>query len=277
MAIRNKYNFLRWDDQVAPQFPEMPRPYRRDRGACPYLPVAYPTEILSFYINADVPFTDIFFGIGAWNEMGFTLINASTGAVAHTFVADTTLVQHFLNPPTNSQYNILATFAFPSVPNGLYYFRIYGGTGQLKSNLVIVRNDLATLQRETAYVRFRHDRFFYNIPYATVSNFYQQFRIHLSVLERQLDSDVEQYREVTTGKNRTSENYLSRYYRLESYFFDDDAHEAMGIALEHSFLEINGKKYTKKAVYKEGPSQLSGYSKGEAEVWDEEFASVNRC
>lgn len=277
--IVNKYNFLRWDD-LAPstEQPAMPTPYRRDRGGCPYMPIGYPTESLSFYINTVNGFDSSSFSGTAFSGLRLDLIDARTNLPVATGIG--VLQQHFLDAPTNSKYNIYSTVVLPAAATGVYYFRIVrvaAGVPALQSNFVLVRNDKANLDLETAYVRFRHDRFFYNVGYQDLPGFYQQFRIHLNIIERQLDSDKEIYKEVTTGKHRVSENYLERYYRIETYYFDDAAHEAAGVMVEHDFLEINGRPYKVRATYKENSNQLSVYSKGEFEIWDESFASVNRC
>jgi hypothetical protein len=276
--IVNQMNFLRWNDSnPTTTQPVLPRPYRRDSGGCPYMPIAYPTEAMSFYINSASGFTAASFSGSAFSDLRLDLVNVATLAVT---AGVGTLQQNFLNAPTNTIYNIYSTFVIPSVANGIYVLRITriaSGIPVLTSSFIYVRSDKANLDRETVYVRFRHDRFFYNTRYQDITGFFQQFRIHLNVIERQLDSDKEIYKEISTGRHRTSQNYLERYFVLESYYFDDDAHEAAGVMFEHDYVEINGKKYVVKSTYKESPNQLSKYQKGQAEVWDEEFASVNRC
>jgi hypothetical protein len=277
--IINETNFLRWNDQnPSTAQPVLPHPYRRDLGGCPYTPIAFPTEQISFYINKPTGFGPTDFSGTPLSGLRLDLVNASTNVAAATGIG--TLQQVFLNSPTNTIYHLYASFVVPSVPVGLYYLRVFrtsAGVPVLISNYILVRSDKANLDRETVLVRFRHDRQFYNVRYQNLPGFYQQFRLHLNVLERQVDSDKEVYKEVTTGRVRTSENYLSRYYRIESYYFDDDAHEAAAVMFEHDYLEINGRQYVVKTTYKENPNQLSVYTKGEAEIWDQAFASVNRC
>jgi hypothetical protein len=281
MAVINQNNFLRWDDQnTSTAQPALPRPYRRDRGGCPYMPVAYPTEIMSFYINNPSGFlAGTAFSGAAFSDLRLDIVNASSNAIIAS-IGGTPLHQVFLDAPTNTTYQIWGSFTIPTLVNGMYYLqvtRIAAGIPVLKSNYIYVRNDKAVLDRETTYIKFRHDRQFYGVRYQDIPGFYQQFRIHLNVLEKQIETDKEIYREVTTGRVRTSENYISRFYRMESYYFDDDAHDACGAFFEHSYKEINGKLYSIKSTYKENPNQLSVYSKGEAECYDDAYSSVNRC
>lgn len=271
----NQTNFLRWNDFTPDtNQPYLPRPYERDRGACPYMPVAYPTEACSFYINSFTGLTLADLGVSSFAGLRLDLVNAVNGG-AITAVAP--LQQHVLD---TDHFNIYATVVFPFLPSGQYYFRITkisDGTALLFSNNVLVRLDKANLDRETVFVRFRHDRFFYGIRYQELIGFYQQFRIHLNQLEEQFESDKESYRAVTTGKNRVFQNYLNKYHKIEAYWMDREAAEALAVAVEHDYFEVNGRRYMLKTGLKISNNPLSKYAKIDFEVWDEDFASVNRC
>lgn len=266
----NRYNFLRWfDNQVDPRLPEVPWGYHRDRGACGYMPIALPTEAMSFYINADTPFD---FGdfpnlrLGMHRADGEEIAN-SLGPLQQVIFGD-------------GRYHIFCSLVIPAAQDGAHYFRIYrnaDGQELLRSSHVLVRNDIDELYRTTAYCRFRHDRFFYNIQYADLPGFYQQFRLNMSVVDSQIESEDEVYREAHTGKTRTYESYESKAVKLESYYFDPQAHEAAALMLKHSYLELNSRTYSRKSAYKYTPHPTSQLSKGEAEVYDLDFASVNRC
>lgn len=267
----NKYNFLRWFDgaPVSGQ-PEIPVGYWRDRTSCGFMPVAYPTEAMAFYIN-----TPAGANYGTFADLRLSLRRADTNAVVDPNILG--LSQHLLTAPN---YNFYATIVLPAMSQGLHYFRIYdsvSGNEILRSSYILARNDKTNLDIETIYCRFRHDRFFYNIPYAGVPGFYQQFRLQITQLERQVQSDKEVYKEVTTGKQRTFENYLSRWRKFEAYYFDPPAHEAAALMIEHDFFEFNGQRYRVKASYKEPADVRSKIGKGEFEAWEEEFDSVNRC
>ncbi len=270
--VVNEINFLRWDDAVpVTAQPALPHGYRRDRTGCGYMPVAYPTETMSFYINTALGM--LFTGVTAAANVGLRLVRPD-GTVVATGIGTVNL--HTIG----TNYNFYATFVVPAAATGIHYLEIYkvtGGTTILTSNYILVRNDKAVLDLETAYVRFRHDRIFYNTKYHELPGFYQQYRLHINVLERQLESEKESYIEQTTGKRRVLNNYLNRYHRVETYYFDDQAHSAAGIMFEHSYLEINGKEYSLKSTYKENSNPLSETSKGESEVYELAFGSANRC
>jgi hypothetical protein len=64
---------------------------------------------------------------------------------------------------------------------------------------------------------------------------------------------------------------------METYYFDKEAHEAAAVMVDHSYLELNSKIYVPKNAYKGPSNPLSKVGKGEIELWDQEFSTVNRC
>jgi len=272
----NKYNFLRWftlaDSILQPAIPWL---YwkDRDRLSCP---IAYPSEAMSFYINTidsaglDYP---------GFANLKIRLINAKTGAVTNGDIG--TLERQYLDPPDNTIYNPFSTFDFPAAADGFYYLQIYDTVEAdviLNSSLIHVMNDKQALDLCSCYFRFRNDRFYYGINYADIPDFFQQFRLLSGITESVMEGDTEQYKEVTTGKTRILEDYVNNVVKLETYWFDQEQHLAAGLMFNHSYVEINGSEYRRKATYKQqsGGSQ-SAVSKGEIELLDMDFASANRC
>lgn len=275
--LLNKYNFLRWYD-AAPTtgLPEVPYAYWRDRESCGYMPIGLPTESLAFYMNIPNGLLESTYNYFA--DLRIALIRASDGAVINNNVGP--LQKHYTDNPTNLRFNIYATLVIPTAGTGIHYFRIFrntGGTEVFRSSYILIRNDQTELYNTTSFVRFNHDRFFYNIKYHELSGFYQQFRLGISVIDEQNEGDKEVYKEVTTGKPRTFQNYMDKIVKVETYHFDRDAHDAAGIMFDHSFIEINGRRYYPKGTYKRVPDSKSKQHKGEMELYDDEFASVNRC
>lgn len=264
--ILNAYNFLRWEDSTpSTDQPLIPWAYWRDRERC-FTPVAYPSESMSFYINR---MGDFGLNYASFSDIRLALINASTGGVVNGNIG--TLQQHYLDAPTNTIYNIHCTFDFPAAADGYYKLRIYRQTGTVTlcdSSLIRVSNDKARLDITTALFKFRHDRYFYGIKYADLPSFYQQFRLPCSITDRQVDNDKEVYRESTTGKPRTLQNYLARWIKLEMYYLDQDGHEAASIMFDHDFIQVNGRRHRPRNAYKELTNQLSKTTKGEIELWE---------
>lgn len=270
--LLNRYNFLRWSDETPePGQPDVPVAYWKDREHIGYMPVLYPTETLSFYINSE---DGVLYDFA---DLRLALTNAKTDARTATDIG--TLQQHFIDD-TNTPYNIYCTLQNPAVPDGIYYLEIYKSSDSsrvITSNYVLVRSDKAQLDAETTYCKFAHDRSLFHIKYHELPGFHQQFRLHISQIERQPESDREVYKEVTTGQSRVFNAILSRYVKFESYYFDPAAHEAAAVMIEHNDVYFNGKPYTQKTPYREPATVQSKLGKGEFEMYDNEFAQVNRC
>jgi hypothetical protein len=176
-------------------------------------------------------------------------------------------------------YNLYSVFYVPELANGIYRLQIYDTTDDsnvLASNFILARND-DMVEHQTALCRYRNDRYFYHTRYSSVPGFYSCVRLNLSVMDRQNETDKEQYTEVTTGKQRTYNNFLRRYYKFETYYFDAAAHEAAAVMVEHDYVEINGLRFRHKTPYKEVSDPRSMITKGEFEMYDENFGTVNRC
>lgn len=269
----NKVNFLRWDNELpSTDQPDIPYAYWQDRGHCGYMPIGYPTEAISFYIN-----TVAGLNYPNFSDLRLDLANVGAGITANFNVAP--LQQHFIDN-TNTKYNIYATVVMPQVPDGIYRFVIYrqsDGFKLMTSSYIWVRNNKAELDEQTVYCRFRHDRHFFGIKYHELTGFYQQFRLNISLLEEQVEVDKETYTEQSTGLRRTSHGDLAKWRKVETYYFDPPAHDAAAAMFEHRYLELNGAQYTVKSSYKRDPPSRSKLTKGEAELWDNSFSALLHC
>lgn len=275
-VIVNPYNFLRWDDLgngPAATGSDIARGYLRDSGRCPYLPVIKHTEAMRFYINSINGLDFI-----SDTNIKLTLINAVTGAVQNANVA-TLQTDSFTNPLGDSSFNYYSEVTLAdTVPEGTYYFTIKGDTKTwLKSNTIQVVGITSPVLDMTSLVKFRHDTFFYGIRYNALSTFTHQYRLHLNLVEEQEESSVDIFTEVTTGKRRAYNFSLELTKTVETYYFDKDAHKAALIMFKHSELYINERQYVAKDGYKEAPNPLSKNTKGSITLYDQEFASINRC
>lgn len=270
----NRYNFLRWDDGQSPSTIEgdVAEGYLQDRNRCDYRPLLAASEAMRFYINVpeglsfiEAPNVHVL----ALVKKGGTVISSSIATLqVHEFAVDGGTAKTFY-----SEVIIDGT-----VSPGVYYFQIKKG-----SDVALTSNEFYVVPSGTAHreysslLKFRHDRYFYGINYHDVATFYQQFRLHTNKLGTEYDGDREVYTEITTGKQRTYNNSMKRIVKVETYYFDKYAHEAAAVMFEHDEIFINLKRYTAKSVYKEPETPRTKISKGEIELYDEEFASINRC
>lgn len=276
MSLVNQYNFLRWDDGTTPSTIEgdIATGYTRDPGRCDYKPVLIDSEAMRFYINApsgmswiDDPNT---FKLALMNESGTVIDDDIAPLQVHSFDIDSGTVKTYY-----AEVVIDGT-----VTPGTYYFAITDASGeviQLTSNKFSVMATSSNYRTITTLAKFRHDRYFYGINYQDLLTFYQQFRLHINKIDEQPEGDKEVYNEVTTGKQRTYNNFMKQVRKVETYYFDRLAHDAAAIMFDHQELYLNLKRYTPKGIYKINPDVLSKISKGEVELYNEEFATANRC
>lgn len=261
------------DEMSQPDFlgRELSTGYIRETARCGYFPIVIPYEPLRFYIN-----TDEGISIPVPNTNTLDLINAQTGSVTVANVASLYVHQFSTSPIRRTHY---AEVILPSTVNpGVYYFMIKNGSTEIaRSSSIRVDVPGSDISKGTSLVTFRHDRYFYGLNYHELPNFYQQYRIHLNEIEDQIETDKEIYTEQTTGKQRTFKAEIKRVKKVETYYFDREAHEAAETMFEHKELYINGLQYYSKGAYKRNTNLTSKISKGEIELYDQEFASINRC
>ncbi len=275
-VIINPYNFLRWDDLgfgPADTTSNIGNAYVRDAARCDYKPIIKHAEPMRFYINAELG--------TAWiidTNFKLRLVNARTGATVNSNTA--TLNQNnFTNTASVVTFNFYSEVTIAdTVPEGDYYFEIYGDIKTwLRSNQVTIVGVSNAILAATNLVTFRNDGYFYGIRYNDLTTFTHQYRLHLNLIESQEESSLEVYAEVTSGKRRTYNNKLDLVKTVEAYYFDQPAHLAAVVMFAHSSLVINGRTYVKKDAYKESPNPLSKHTKGTINLYDQGFASVNRC
>lgn len=256
----NDNNFLIWDDTVGTDAPPVPHAYRVDDKGYGYMPVLYPGDTLSFYINFNSP--------SALAGGTLSLVRARDG--------QTTALGSVSAVAVTGGNHLYASFVVPaSVANGEVYYLQCGTLRTVTYLLGMTKKE--DIERTTTVVRFRHDRQFYNTWYHLVPSFYQQFRLHISVSEENPEGEREDYREVTTGAVRTFESYLDWVVKVETYYFDDRAHRAAAALFEHKELELAGRAYVRKSTYKRDNAPRTAYNKGEVELYEGAYSSINRC
>lgn len=274
--IVNPYNFLRWNDLdlgPADSTSDIGNAYLRDAARCDYRPVVKHGEPMRFYINAELGTPWI-----VDSDFKLRLVNARTGAVVNSNLAVVNK-NNFTNTAGVASFNFYSEVTITdAVAEGDYYFEIYGAIRPwLRSNAIQVVSVSNAILVTTNLVTFRNDTYFYGIRYNDLSTFTHQYRLHLNLIEAQEESSIEVYAEVTTGKRRTYNNKLDLVKTVEAYYFDQAAHQAAIVMFAHSSLVINGRTYIKKDAYKESPNPLYKHTKGSINLYDQGFASVNRC
>jgi hypothetical protein len=258
MAELNRYNFLRWySDCTNADVLDYPKIYQRDKTSY-YAPVLKVGEITKFYLNFNI-------------------------AVNHTFDAflmkDNVKVGDALCRLTQlvigtNIFEYYGSFTTPNVPDGTYRLGLYDGNTLFSiSNLV----EVATNTPNTCLVAFRHTRNTFGFNYSLLPDtWYQQIRIHISEIDRQVEDQHDQYRSVTSNKLRNYDIHVDRWVKFESYFFDEGAHEAAEAMVSHEYIYINDKKFTFKEAYKRATELASATSKAEFQLYEDQFSQDQR-
>lgn len=267
----NKNSFLRFEDATPSptDIADIAKGYIWDKQRCNAMPVLVAGESMIFYINTD---TTLAFNPAT---VKLNLTNAVSGQV---FLDVSPLTQHIFDADIGAYTFYAQVVIDGTVTPGIYFFTVTDTVaGDITSNFIQVINAAGNYLDYTTRCTFRHDRQFYSVPYHQLEDFYQQFRLILNEIDMQPETDKEIYNEVTTGKQRTFNNFMKLVKRVETYYFDDEAHKAAYIMFDSSQLLLNGKSYVPKAVYKITRNSTQKTNKGEIELYDEGFASVNRC
>jgi hypothetical protein len=272
--LLNEVNFLRWYDAFAdPNLPPPPHAYWRNRYACDYRPIALPGESQSWYMNT----SNGILPPNGFNSLRLNMVDEYNNLIASDIGV---LQQHLIPDSPEGRFNVYCEYVVPLVKQGTKLLQIYDTVADqvlYTSTPINVRHDQQRLYETTCYVRFKHDRFYYNIRYHDIPEFTQGFRLGLSVVEGQVEGENKVYKNATNGRTRLLESVEDKVVRFETYYFDEAAHDACAIMIKHNYLEINNRLYHFKSGYKRTPNALNKLSKGEFELYDQAFASVNRC
>lgn len=252
-ANLNKYNFLRWFDGCDNvDSNAIPRIFVKDLGAC-YPILLYPGERTSFYLNfnLDVNYTFTVFLMQDNVKVGSSLC---------------TLTQLTIS---TGVYEYYGQFTCPSVANGYYRLGLYSGSDLMAvSNVLEVTRDIS----KSVYVRFRHGKQMYGYNYNLIPSFYNEFRLNIYEADKQVDYNMDQYRSVSSNKLRNYDKHVDRFWKFETYYFDEGAHEACEIMIAHDEIYINTKKFLFKEGYKPNLDPAGKLSKGEFQLYEEQYS-----
>lgn len=126
-----------------------------------------------------------------------------------------------------------------------------------------------------AYISYRNSTNIFNFNYEELPDFRNRLYVDLNKVGDQGEYDLTQYAEATTGFIRNQKSQLKDSLVLESYMFDENAHEAMkGFSL-HDDIEINFRQYQVKEGYEIETNKRSRRSIGTIELYDQEKNAIN--
>ena len=143
-------------------------------------------------------------------------------------------------------------------------------------NEFVFFEDNNDINKLTSYLEYRNSEDIDFFEYEGLPNYENKIRLHLYRISQQRGADTEQYQEETTGKTRNLRSTPQKTYTIETYFFDDAAHDATGRMLEHDGIVLNRLAYTKRSSLEVEFNADTRTHKGTFDLFLDRFASVNK-
>ncbi len=277
----NEFNFITWFNAIGNTtfntitsincVNGLPKPYRLNKPkTINHYPWIVNAEQFSFYINFKSNFSSPNFGSFQLHVIDFYgVVQTNVAPLLRVFDADAV------------SYFIYANVTLAGLNPGVYRLALVdmsfspGNILYVSQELKVVTTDQAN--KKSIRVRFRNSSNVYRFLYESITDFVQQIRLRISVLEENAEGELEQYRAASSGLLRNVNVELDLSVKLEAYYFDDLAHKAMFVFQIDDFIFLNEKAYLVKSLYKpDWGDQSRTTSKGTFEVYDQAFSSSNR-
>jgi len=261
--LLNTMNFFRFSYNDDPETNELPQAYIRERCLFDHMPIIVPGEDLAFYINTQ-------YGVNYAKTLRIEFVK--NGVVEAT----STDLSYDIISATN--YNIYADLVIPVLPDGIYTMRMLTNDNvvRLTSNKLLCLN--SGYENVSSYLSFTNKINLYNVRYANLINFSQKMRLRITdVTGGDYEFNQEAYLSVSTGLRRDLTAINQRYYTFEAYYFDRYAFEALACFLGHQTRIINNKTYSSKEGVSHDAILTTNKTKGTFQLYDQSFATVNRC
>lgn len=232
MARINLPNLLSWYDSNVSQ--DFPRPFRYNGGAdCRTgALITYPGDTTRYYINQ--PTTASGYALpGPSDVYTMQLINIRTNTAYNaTFSPGSEL--------TNYGFRHYGSVVTPSVPDGLYRWRLTISSTVLISSVVeVVRESVAPTI--SVKLDFAHSETLFGVRYPWVENTRQTGRIRAVLTDSGNETDVSTYRAVTTGIRSGYNPSMERVLSFKTAPYDTEYLENIQAVLLHDDLLINGR------------------------------------
>jgi len=241
---------------------------KNHRGVFPvYGPTLVPTENVKFYCNFTTPVSE------ARTNWRMDLLDSKNqidvvGIAALNEVAVTGGVR----------FRIDFTMPTPSGGNGYYRFMIWNTVStevKFISNPVRVTSQLCDIAY-TSTVQYSSPNNIFNYDYEQDPQIETILRIEVNLTDTQFPDEQEEYKELSTGLKKRYSSELDKVYELETYYFDDAAHEAFAVMLQHEDLIMNDVPIVKDGDYSVETDTRQNVYRGRVTVIDNNFANINR-
>lgn len=238
-------------------------PNNYERGVNPnYQPPFISGDEISFVLN----FHPNFFKFGV-ESLSIAVINRRGEVVADNIAIESIYC--------NDARLYWVEFEFPQIKNTTdYRFAIYNnenGIVYYLSNPFRVESE----KRRYPKLRYRNSCSSYGYAYSCLLGIYTEIRVDLNVIEQQPEIEIKQYREHSSGYLRNQKTQTAKVLKLESFMFDNESSDAMLALCTHDDITLNDKTLEIKSSYKIAYNKLNKKWKGEIEVYDQGYSTIN--
>lgn len=274
----NMYNFMSWFPcagelgftdgiECINQFWDLPRGYRLNAITHQHFAVVMQNEDFSFYINFDV----------ACTYPSFTNLKVALITSGGVIKADCGVLKKDAN--ADNSYNIYATINLDAtIPEGVYRLLIYdfvtNNTLYISSGIeVMTENDAKS---QTVRIIHRNTYDIYKYYYSRIPDYVNQIRLKMNLADEEPEATISNYRAVSSGRLRNVNIELDKWIQLEAYYFDDLAIRGMYVFQICDTININGKNYILKDIYKTTWVPKLCINKGLISFYEQEFSTANR-
>lgn len=100
-------------------------------------------------------------------------------------------------------------------------------------------------------------------------------RIDFNLIEQQPEIELKQYTEQSTGRVRNQKTQARKVVSVETFFFDDGAHDGMLGLSVHDNINIGGRDYEVKTAYKIENNKQNALQRGVIELYDQKISTLN--
>lgn len=269
----NRYNFLRFYPNISPsvdtsQYVEgLHNGYLyRWRAHADFLPILTEDELV-FYTN----FSTDLVGTNSVRVLeGDTIINDSAlYDISVTPFGDNNSKIELTIPITNTKNNQVFSIGIVDDDDILY-----------KSNCFILRSRTEKNINNTHLIEFYNNSNIYGYEWDAFdidTDLPYTIRVASSIKDLSYEKDQTIYRSATSGVSRVTRATTSKTYQLETYYSNEDFHDAFAIASSFKNFVINNKEYICEEYKTEYQSNLNIF-KGVASLKDVEYGRrINVC
>lgn len=169
--------------------------------------------------------------------------------------------------------NNLISLNIPLTNNTEKVFRI-GIVNNSNNEIVHISNCFKVLRRteknlnNTHILSYRHNTNIYNYEWQALGDLDPDYtvRVPSSILEFSYPKEDAIYKSATSGEPRKTRTILSKSYQFQTYYLDEQGHDAVNLALNLNKVLINGQEFVIDGAYEVEFQQLTNIHRGTANL-----------